>query len=71
MNARLTTLCTNVKAAGIEIFTVGLEVNTASKTLLQQCASSADMFFDVAKSSDLNNAFNLIGDKISQLRLSK
>lgn len=71
MNSRLMTLCANVKAAGIELFTVGLEVNSASKTLLEQCASSTEMFFDVTVSSDLNTAFSLIGDKISQLRLSK
>ncbi|MFG1420698.1 TadE/TadG family type IV pilus assembly protein [Roseixanthobacter liquoris] len=71
MNARLTLLCTNMKAVGIEIFTVGLEVSSDVKPLLKQCASNDEMFLDVTKANDLNDAFDQIGDKISQLRLSK
>jgi hypothetical protein len=71
MDQRLSTLCTNIKAAGIEIFTVRVEVNSGSSALLEQCASRPDMFYNVSNSSQLTAIFGQIGDKISHLRLSK
>jgi Flp pilus assembly protein TadG len=71
MDGKLATLCTNVKATGIQIFTVRVEVNSGSSSLLENCASSKDMFYNVANSADLNSVFSKIGDKITQLRLSK
>jgi Flp pilus assembly protein TadG len=71
IDARLRLLCTNMKAAGIEIFTVRVEVTTGSSQLLRDCATRPDMFFDVRNSSDLESVFSLIGETISKLRLSK
>jgi hypothetical protein len=41
-----------------------------SGTLLQNCASSPGNYYNVENSSDLVPAFQAIGEKISQLRLS-
>jgi Flp pilus assembly protein TadG len=71
IDARLSKLCANMKAVGIEIFTVRVEVNTGSSKLLQDCATKPDMFFNVENSSNLENVFNRIGETISKLRLSK
>jgi hypothetical protein len=71
MDGRLETLCTNMKAAGIEIFTVRVEVKSGSTALLQNCATRPEMFFEVADSSNLEDVFSLIGETISKLRLSK
>ena len=71
MDERLETLCTNMKASGIEIFTVRVEVRSGSTTLLRNCATRPDMFFEVADSSNLEEVFSLIGETISKLRLSK
>ena len=71
MDDRLSTLCTNIKAKGVQIFTVRVEVTSGSSSLLERCASRADMFYNVENSSDLTAIFGQIGDKISQLRLSK
>ena len=70
MNARFTALCTNVKAQGITIYTVGVGVSNSSKTLLQGCATSTDKYYDVTAASDLNAAFAAIAGSINALRIS-
>ena len=71
MNERFTALCTNIKAKGIVIYTVGVQVSNSSKTLLQGCASSSDKYYDVTQASDLTAAFNSIAGSISNLRISQ
>lgn len=69
MDARLSQLCSNIKAQKIVIYTVLVDTST-SNSLLQSCASSPDKFFNVS-SSGLNAAFNAIADSIQNLRISQ
>ena len=72
LDDRLTKLCTNMKAAGVVIYTVPVEVTDSSiKSLLQSCASSSDKYIDVSSSSGLSAAFANIAGSISALRVSK
>lgn len=71
LDDRLATLCSNMKAAGISIFTVRVEVDTGTSDLLQSCASNPSMFYDVADSGNLTAAFQAIGAQISELRISQ
>jgi Flp pilus assembly protein TadG len=73
LDDRLTKLCTNMKASnvGIEIYTVGVGVTSASATLLQGCASAPDHYFDVSSGSDLTSTFQNIANQIAQIHLSK
>ena len=48
-----------------------MEVTSGSSTLLQNCASTPDKFYDVQKVSDLNAAFDAIAGSIDNLRLAK
>jgi Flp pilus assembly protein TadG len=70
MNARLTALCTNIKAKDIVIYTVRVEVTSGSSTVLQNCASSADKFYDVQDVSQLGAAFDAIAGSIDNLRIA-
>lgn len=70
MDSRLATLCTNMKAKGIVIYTVRVEVSSGSSTLLQNCASEADNFYDVQNVADLGDAFEQIAGQISRLRIA-
>ncbi|WP_147046383.1 hypothetical protein [Methylobacterium gnaphalii] len=70
LDSRLSTLCTNIKAAGIQIFTIRVEVTSGTSALLQSCASNPNMFNDVSNSANLTAAFQAIGAQISELRLS-
>ena len=48
MNERTLKACDIAKAAGIEIYTIRLEEpNVATGTMLKECASAPDHYFDV------------------------
>jgi Flp pilus assembly protein TadG len=64
------TLCTNMKAKGITVFTVGFMVSTTAKNFLTSCATSADHYYDATDGDKLKSAFRDIALKISTLRLS-
>jgi len=71
LNSRLSQLCSNIKNKKIVVYTVRVEVTTGSSTLLQNCASSPDKFYDVQNASGLGAAFDQIAASIQNLRLSK
>jgi Flp pilus assembly protein TadG len=68
--------CSNIKNAGITIYTV--QVNTGgdpTSTLLQDCASNTtgttDHFFLLTSSQEIISTFSAIGTNLSQLRISQ
>jgi von Willebrand factor type A domain len=71
IDARQATMCANVKAAGITLYTI--HVNTdgdPTSTVLQNCASGADKFFTVTSSGQINTVFTQIGTNLSKLRIA-
>jgi phage-related tail protein len=80
MSANALQLCTNMKAKGIEIYTIefaldslpATEISTA-RTTLQNCGSSIDHFYETLDASQLKNAFAEIGSNVAdtQTRLTK
>jgi Flp pilus assembly protein TadG len=71
LDSRLALMCENMKAKGIEIYTVRVEVTTGSSTLLKTCATADDYYYDVKASSNLTNVFQSIAGQIAALHLSK
>jgi hypothetical protein len=68
--------CTNIKAAGVTVYTVGFSVSSdpidsAGQTLLQNCATQTSNYFLASDSTALNTAFGSIAQGIGQLRLTK
>ena len=71
MNERTLAACTSAKAAGTEVYTIRLEEpNVATGTMLRECASSPDNYFDVPSRSQLDEVFSKIRDKIVRIRMS-
>ncbi len=70
LDGRLAILCTNMKAKHIEIYTIRVEVTGGASTLLQNCASAPDKFFDVQNVATLGVAFDAIAGAITNLRIS-
>lgn len=69
-NALTAELCTNIKLAGVEVFTIAFQVNTNTlKNLLRNCATSADKYFDATNSTLLADAFEAITRQMSNLRI--
>ncbi|MBX3576612.1 MAG: TadE/TadG family protein [Rhizobiaceae bacterium] len=71
MNQRTLAACEQAKAAGIEVYTIRLEEpNVATGTMLKQCASGDDHYFDVPSRSQLDEAFGKIKERIVRVRIS-
>ncbi len=71
IDAREKLSCANIKAAGIEIYTV--QVNTGgdpTSTLLQDCASGPANFFLLTSADQIVTTFDSIGTELSQLRVA-
>jgi Flp pilus assembly protein TadG len=71
IDARLKLLCTNMKNAGIVIYTVRVEVKTGTSELLQTCATTPDKFYDVQSASNLTAVFSAIAGSIQNLRITQ
>lgn len=70
MDARTRQACTNVKAAGIELYTVAWHVTEqATIDMLSECATRPDMAAVAETDADLETVFKRIGREIGKLRL--
>ncbi len=57
-------LCDDLKADGVEVFTVAFQAPSGGRELLEYCASSEEHYFDADNSADFLAAFEEIGDRI-------
>jgi Flp pilus assembly protein TadG len=73
LDHRLALLCANMKApsSDIEIYTIRVEVSGGSSTVLRNCATTADHYYDVSDASQLTTVFQNIAGQIAALHLSK
>lgn len=69
-------LCTNMKAAGIEIFTVGFELDslpaddkTRALETLQSCGTDLEHFYEAINAAQLKESFQAIALELSRLYL--
>ncbi|EAR50680.1 hypothetical protein OG2516_06272 [Oceanicola granulosus HTCC2516] len=70
-NARLEAICTAAKNQGVQVFTVGFEVEDDEAIIMEDCASSRAHFFRVSGGGDLTTAFESIARQITELRLTE
>ena len=73
LDSKMTSVCASLKANGVYVYTISLGTGTTTqiKTLLQNCASSANYYFDSPSSTQLQGIFSAIGDSLSNLRVSQ
>lgn len=74
INTRMSQMCTNIKNAGITIYTILFDhgsVSSATQNLFQNCASSPQNYFLTPTASDLETAFTTIGGQLAGVRLSQ
>jgi Flp pilus assembly protein TadG len=71
LNTRTTTVCDNMEAAGIRVFTIvfGAEPNTTTQNLMRNCATSPAMYYYAPSNDDLADAFRAIGGQLANLRI--
>jgi Flp pilus assembly protein TadG len=70
---RMSAVCANAKADHIIIYAVFVDIGgtQGNSTVLQNCATDASKYYDLTSTSQIANAFNLIGQQITSLRVSR
>jgi Flp pilus assembly protein TadG len=72
LNTKLSQVCTNAKATGITVYTIGFQIpSNTIRTLLRNCASDPSKFIEAPSEADLVEAFEMIGEDLADLYLSK
>lgn len=76
MDARTKTACTNAKAAGVVVYTIGFSttndpIDSAGLSLLKQCATAQNMAYVANNASDVNKVFTEIARNIGTLRIAQ
>ncbi len=69
IDARTQKACDNAKADNIRIYTV--RVIDGNQTLLKNCATKPEMYFEVSQAVQLNSVFASIAQNLANLRISK
>lgn len=70
-NLKTKTLCSAIKSSEITVYTIAYEVSDKdTKSLLQGCASDNSKYFDAKNASELNKAFEAIGEALNELRIT-
>jgi Flp pilus assembly protein TadG len=69
IDARTQKVCDNAKADNIQVYTV--RVIQGNATLLKNCASNPNMYYEVSQASQLDSVFTSIAQKLANLRISK
>lgn len=71
INTRQLQLCTNIKAQGIEIYTVMFrETDGEARDLMRACATDLDHYYTAETAEELQEVFQAIGSGIGSLRLT-
>jgi len=72
LNDKTQTVCDNIKAKGILVYTIGFQVsNSTTQNLLKNCASEPDMYFNSPSNSQLAGIFKDIAQGLSDLRIAQ
>lgn len=68
--AQARALCTNMKAQGVVIYSVAFMAGRSAETMLRECATSAGHYFSAANGTALRQAFQAVGQSLSDLHLT-
>ena len=72
VNKDTRTICDNMKAKKIEIFTIAFMVDDKNaKSMLESCASDKEHYFDASDSEGLSAAFSGISASLRVVRLAR
>lgn len=72
LDGKVTSICNAMKAQGIIVYTIVFDLNsTGVETMMRNCATQPDYFFDSPDAATLQQAFRTIGDSLANLRISQ
>ncbi len=64
-------LCGNMKAQGVVIYTVAVQVDSQAQAVMQRCATSANHYFNVNSAAAIGATFDRIAGAIENLRITR
>ena len=70
-NTQASSLCTNMKPAGVIVYSVAFDAPTSAQQLLSNCATSSSYYYTAETGSELIAAFEAISKSLNKLRLSE
>ncbi|MEC9368553.1 MAG: hypothetical protein VX871_07650, partial [Pseudomonadota bacterium] len=71
MDTKTSEACTNVKAAGITVYTIAFDLDDADTVaLLRNCASGSSRAFSINNGDALISIFEAIAGEINKLRIA-
>ena len=72
INSRMSQVFTAMKAQGIIIYTITFQLsNATTQNLVRSCATSPAHYFNSPSNADLEDAFEEIGNELTNLRLAE
>ncbi|MCJ9428593.1 pilus assembly protein TadG-related protein [Kordiimonas marina] len=73
LDTRFAATCSNIKAAGVIIYTItfGSSPDSSTQAAYSACATKPSFYFHAPTADSLSQAFETIGRQLSNLRLSK
>lgn len=72
LDGKTAALCTNIKAQGIQLYTITFQVSSGStQDLMRNCASEPAMYYNSPSNEELESIFQDIAKGLSDLRISK
>ena len=72
LDDRLAEVCTNIKQAGVTIYTITFQLSDIrTQNLFRACASDEDKYFNSPSNEELRVAFRAIGAELSNLRIAR
>ena len=70
-NSKTDATCEAAKRDGVTVYTIAYDVDdTTTLSMLNRCATDSSKFFDASNASQLNDAFQAIGDALNELRIA-
>lgn len=71
LDAKTRAVCTKVKAAGVQVYTIGLMIDdSAGQQMLSDCSSGPAFYYNSPSASQLGTIFTDIAKKISKMRIA-
>ncbi|MEO5337547.1 MAG: pilus assembly protein [Magnetospirillum sp. WYHS-4] len=72
LDNRLAEVCSNIKAAGITVYTITFGTTTATiQGIMQACASTTDKYYNSPTNAQLSRAFRAIAAELKKIHLSQ
>ncbi len=71
LDKKTLTVCSNIKASKIRLYTIGFQVSGAVQNMLRSCATEPDMFYNSPSNSQLAGIFQDIAQGLGELRIAR